>query len=369
MRSICRPVSHLNITVLGGGHGSYAAAADLSMQGHQVTLWRRDAVALNELRANPVLDLVSSDAEHSVRIHAATADISEALRNAELVLIPVPATAQEDLARVIAPHLRDGQVVYLTPGTFGSYVMAKHVRGHGCVARVAFAETGTLPYLARKHGPALISLTARATNLPTGVFPAAETGRAVAVIRKAYPCAHPVEDSLSGALMNAGPIIHPPLIMMNAGPLDRSRDFDIHNEGTQPVVRKVTDALDQERITTREALGYRSSHYPIRDHYEGRDWMYGPKSRTGIVKSGDWREPIDLTSHRYMREDVEMGLAFLCSVADWAGVRSPVAHGLLAIAGAVCGKDFSTGQRTLGGLGLAGYTRDQMNELLHRGLT
>jgi opine dehydrogenase len=35
----------MRIAVLGGGHGSYAAAADLAEQGHEVRLWRRDAAA------------------------------------------------------------------------------------------------------------------------------------------------------------------------------------------------------------------------------------------------------------------------------------------------------------------------------------
>ena len=35
----------MKIAVLGGGHGAYAAAADLSQQGHEVRLWRRDAAA------------------------------------------------------------------------------------------------------------------------------------------------------------------------------------------------------------------------------------------------------------------------------------------------------------------------------------
>ena len=36
----------MKIAILGGGHGCYAAAADLSEQGHEVRLWRRDVAAL-----------------------------------------------------------------------------------------------------------------------------------------------------------------------------------------------------------------------------------------------------------------------------------------------------------------------------------
>ena len=39
----------MKIAILGGGHGCYAAAADLSEAGHEVRLWRRDAAALAPL--------------------------------------------------------------------------------------------------------------------------------------------------------------------------------------------------------------------------------------------------------------------------------------------------------------------------------
>jgi len=40
----------MKIAVLGGGHGCYAAAADLSEAGHEVRLWRRDAAALQPVQ-------------------------------------------------------------------------------------------------------------------------------------------------------------------------------------------------------------------------------------------------------------------------------------------------------------------------------
>jgi opine dehydrogenase len=164
-----------------------------------------------------------------------------------------------------------------------------------------------------------------------------------------------VEDALSGALMNAGPIIHPPLILMNAGPLEHFEKWDIHKEGTQPSIRRVTDALDAERIAAREALGYKAPHFPLADHYksDGDEWMYGRKVHKKLTDSQDWRERIVLTEHRYMREDVEYGLAFLVSVCERAGVPCPVARGLLALGSAVVGRDLRQEGRTLENLGLA----------------
>ena len=60
-----------------------------------------------------------------------TDDLAEALGDAQLVIIPLPSTSHEDLARHVAPHLHDGQVVFLPPGTFGSYVFAKAMADAG----------------------------------------------------------------------------------------------------------------------------------------------------------------------------------------------------------------------------------------------
>ena len=356
----------MKIAVLGGGHGCYAAAADLSEAGHQVRLWRRDAAALQPVINSGCITLKDAQGAREVPITLPTADIALALKDAELIVIPSPAIAQADIAAAMAPHLVDGQVVFIPPGTFGSFLMARWVRQAGSRADVAWAETGTLPYLARKHGVREVNVTIRAIHLPTGVYPARHAARALAVIQQAYPAVHGCDDALSGALMNAGPIIHPPLMVMNAAPLQHFPAWDIHTEGTQPAVRAVTDRLDLERIAVREALGYGAPHYPLADHYNNDRWMYGDAHKK-LQKSGDWREHIDLHHHRYITEDTELGLAFLASVARWAGADAPIAQGILAIVGGFLGRSLRQGPRTLEALGLADMGRAQLQQKLHDG--
>ena len=361
----------MRIAVLGGGNGSFAAAGDFALAGHEVRLWRRDAAAVAAHRAaGGVITVKDFAGRHEARPALISTDIGEAVKDVELILCPAPATAQHDIAKALTPHLADGQVVFLPPGTFGSVIFAKAAYEAGNSAKVAFAETGTLPWLTRKHGPFEAAITIRAKRLPTGVFPLTLKDHALKVIGQAFPgVIEDCGDALSGALMNAGPIIHPPLVVMNAGPLEHFDRWDIHKEGTQASIRRVTDALDGERMRLREALGYGAPHFPLADHYakQGPEWMYGRGSHDKLTDSGDWREHIVLTEHRYMREDTRIGLSFMLSVAALAGVEMNLARAFLSIGGAICGEDFMATGRTLASLGLGALDRAQLQALLRVG--
>jgi len=358
------------ITVLGGGHGCYAAAVELSENGHEVCLWRRDALALQPVIDSKSITVRDYRGTRDVPIAALTSSLDTAIAFADLIVIPLPSTTHTVLADQLAPLLRDGQVVYLPPGTFGGMLIAQAMRHAGNRADVSFAETGTLPYLARKHGPREVVISAYAKRLPTGIFPLRNQAHATSVIADAYPAFEPCGDLLSGALMNAGPIIHPPLIIMNAGPLEHFEAWDIHNEGTQPSIRAVTNALDAERIAVRESLGYGAPHFPLADHYatDGDEWMYGRGAHDKLTDSGDWREHIELTSHRYMFEDTRLGLSFIRSVGQWAGVDTPLSNAFLAIGGAINGQDFYAQGRTLESMSLSHLSREEMGSLMQMGL-
>ena len=142
-----------DIAVLGGGHGAYAAAADLAEQGHDVRLWRRDSDAFATVRDNKQITLTDANGSRAVDLALASDDLGEVVSGAELIVIPGPAFAQSDIARAMAPHVQAGQMIFLPPGSFGSYTMAAEIREISQVEDLALAETGTLPYLAAQTRP------------------------------------------------------------------------------------------------------------------------------------------------------------------------------------------------------------------------
>jgi hypothetical protein len=99
----------------------------------------------------------------------------------------------------------------------------------------------------------------------------------------------------------------------------------------------------------------------------GDEWMYGRGSHEKLTDSGDWRETLVLTQHRYMLEDTRMGLSFLASVAALADVPTPLVLAFLAIGSAICGEDFMRTGRTLETLGLGHLDRAGLKQFLLEG--
>jgi opine dehydrogenase len=358
----------MKVAVLGGGHGAYATAADLALAGHAVRLWRRAGAELGALRAAGGLTLVAEGRQGKATLERMTADLGEAVAGADVVVIPLPATSHEDLARGLAPHLTAEQLVLLTPGSLGSFVMAREIARAGGRLPYAIAETGTLPYLARKTGPAEVTAPVRAANLPIGVFPAAHAKAALGRLRELFPAVRACVDALDAALTNAGPIIHPPLVLVNIGAIDQGC-FDIHAAGTTPSARRLIDAVDAERVAARLGWGYPTAHYELATYYEearAAAGLYGAGARAKLTASGLWSEIVGL-EHRYLTEDVALGLTLFESAARTVGVDAPATSGLLRVFGALLGRPLAGRGRDLDHLGLGELLRREIQALLHDG--
>ena len=334
------------IAVLGGGHGALAAAGDLALRGFQVRLALRNRGRFAELFETGRITLTGA-IQGPADLALVTDDHAAAARGADLVLVPLPATAQAAMAERVAGAVRDGQLVALLPGNFGSQVMRR------ALPNALFAESATLPYGARQRGPASVGLALVAHHNPTGVFPSAATGDGIVQLRRVYPAVEPVEDALSAALLNTNGALHAPLVLLNAAPIERLGAYDIHVEGTTDGVKRVIAALDAERIALRRALGYHSPHWPLMDYYGDADWFYGPRAFSRVQHDSVWRERIDL-DHRYVAEDVGCGLVLWSSLGRALGVPTPLSDAFITLASALTGVDWRGRGRTLESLGLTG---------------
>ncbi|UCD80286.1 MAG: NAD/NADP octopine/nopaline dehydrogenase family protein [Desulfobacterales bacterium] len=359
----------MKIAVVGGGNGSYTMAGDCALAGHSVRMWPGVKQKHAELYRQGTILLEGLGRTGEARLELVSDDPAEVVKGAEVILCTDPAYTQAKRASVLAAHLENGQVVFLSPGSLGPLVFEKTLRAEGRRTDLSYAEPGTLPYLTRKVEPTKVQVSGLAAHLPVGVFPARNTKQVLERLTGLYPAAHPVENALSVALLNVGPIIHSVLFLLNTGAIEHFPAWDIHNEGTTQSVKKLVLAHDAERIALRKILGYDSHHYPFEDHYNpagDAEWMYGKKAHTDLVKSEKWRESLNF-EHRYIVEDVKCNLALMASVGDLCRMETPIADALLTLIGAICGEDFRKTGRTLETLGVGDLSVEELTTLVWQG--
>jgi opine dehydrogenase len=331
------------IAVIGGGNGALTAAGDMALAGYKVRMWSAIPEELDRIFDTHTIKVRGVGRTGEAKIDLVTKDLGEAMKGAQVILSMSPAFTQEILAKPMGPYLEDGQILFLSPGSMGSYLMGKIFKDNGYDKDIAIAEPGTLPYLTRKTDRDAVLVSGDTVKLPVGVFPSKKTEETIKTLKELYPSIHPVENALSIALLNVGPIIHSVLMLLNTGPIEHFDSWDIHNEGTTASVKKLILSHDEERIALRKALGFTSHHYPFSDHY-------------------------DQDSDEYITEDVKCNLALLCSIADLMQFPVPIARSLLTLIGSIVDEDFYTTGRTMHSLGLGDKSIEEITDILRDGL-
>jgi opine dehydrogenase len=356
------------IAVLGDGVGGDTTAADLALAGHRVRLWRASGADLASLGTPPTLTLAGEGRQGAARLESAGSDIGKAVEGADVVIVALPAPRHADVATSLGPHLSERQIVLLAPGLLGSLAMARSITRAGGTMPHAFAESATLPYLAHGTGAAALGAPVRVAHLPVGVFPASHTTRALESIGALYPVARPCADALDAALDNAGPVLHPAVVLLNLGAVDGGR-VDVHAAATAPSVRRVIEAVDGERVATRRGWAYAPPDYEVATYYDearAEQGLHGRDARTRLLASELGSEPITL-EHAYVAEDAAFGLSLLESAARTVGVPTPATSGLLSLFGVLLGRELSGAGRALDHLGLGDLTRREIRGLLAEG--
>ena len=144
------------VTVLGGGNGAHAMAADLTLKGVEVTICEAPEFkeAFRTTLERQSIQLVDPwGEEREVRIHRATIDFKEAVVGADCIMIVVPATAHQRFFSAVMRYLESGQAVISWPGNYAALLFADMLRKEGVSSKAILAESHTLPWGCRLEAP------------------------------------------------------------------------------------------------------------------------------------------------------------------------------------------------------------------------
>jgi opine dehydrogenase len=355
--------------VLGGGNGSHTIAADLTLKGLSINMFEMEQFAdsMQTVFATREIEMSGAAGSGKARLNLVTSDIAQAIHGVEVIFMPLPGFTIEPYAKLLAPHLQDGQAVILLPGTFSALELLTALRTNGCKKDIVTAETGGLPFATRLVAPGKVKVFHIRAILALATMPGNRCQELYEKVKGLYAFA-PRPTVIETGFNHLTPLLHPVGTLLNAGRIERSHgDFYMYEEGMTPGVVRVVEAVDRERLAIGAKLGVKLP--------TGVDLMvesaYGPRgtlweSINGSAGLTPVRGPDSLSS-RYLTEDVPFSLAAWASMGHAVGVPTPVMDGLVEIGGAIMGVNPWEHGRSLKKMGLEGIPADQMMKYLETG--
>ena len=367
----------MRITIIGCGNGAFAAAADLSSRGHEITMYADEAHAeyFDAIRKKKTIKCSGAGPQGEVPIHEITNDIEKALAEAELIMPIITANAHEAVAEELAPHLKDYARILLVPGSTGGALVFEKVFREKCSAKdVRIAEMHTLPYACRKYGGKGkahngIYILLNVELLFVAAFPAKYNEEMFAIASDLYPASVMCRDVLETSLNNGNATTHPAPVVLNAGKIEYYGKHYHYEEGITPSVARVIQTLDDERKAICRRFGY--AELDIKDRLYQMGYTTSKENVYDAIHSSNevflpLEGPNDLNG-RYLVEDAPCSLAAMANIARMVRVKTPTMNGVVDLAGALKGEDYWADGRTLKRMGIDHLTYLQLRHYLDTG--
>ena len=347
----------MKVAVIGTGNVGVAIAADLSIQGHEVSLIKTSSVkskTYDRLVANGYCVWLKENGMYTeTKIEHVTRDLS-LINDAEVIIVTIQSIYHDELYKSICQYLRGEQIMLVICSYLSSFYLAKY-----CQELPSIAEA-TGPYLEGrveledKPGEVVFRVGCRLTNSPLSVFHEHRRKETMEKLKALYVG---LKDSLSvieSALLNPNLVIHTvgavmsiPRIEYSDGNFCMYREAYSHkNQATLNVMFK----LDEEKKKVLMALNSR----PI-DILEAGGFLKGMESFYEYSESEDRAISPTSIHSRYITEDVSQGLVLLESIAHRIGIDVPITTSLIDIAGSALGVDFRHEGRSIYKLGATKY--------------
>ena len=360
------------VCILGAGNGGFAAAADLTLRGFEVTLYEdpKFAASIEGIKEDRTINLEGVGPVGKAVLRKVTTDLADALEDVDIVMPISPAFAQEAVAKSLVPHVKEGMVIFLVPGSCGGgLVYGKVFHDAGVFHKVKLCEVNTLPYATRKVNSNTVKILLRDPVIWFAAFPSKYNEELYEMVKPLFDSITPMADVLETALNNGNIDSHPTPVVLNAGKIEYYGKHYHYREGITPSVARVIWKVNEERMAMCEALGYKKISILERLYITG----YCPKSddlysayqgSVGIFM--DIEGPNDL-SGRYLTEDAPCSLVFCANLAKALGVKTPIMDSIANLGSALRNEDYWVTGRTLEKVGLAGMTKEEMLEFVKEG--
>lgn len=279
-----------------------------------------------------------------VRPKFITRDVEKAITFADIIMVMTTTSQHEFVAQKIAPYVRDGQIIILVPGYMGSFIFKKYIQKD-----IIYSEWETTAYNGRIVDSMYVHITFYNPRNAISVLPTAKTDYVLGLMSQCFVnTKYARRNILESALHNPNMIVHPIGILFSASRIEHSKgEFWMYKEAFTDSVVNVIKAFDKQKNLILQEFGCE----PL-DYFEAAKWrneenlnidaMTVFRSFANAANKGP-----SFINHRYLNEDVPMGLGLFISIGKIVGVDTSIQESIMTLASALLNKDLRANARTI----------------------
>lgn len=342
------PSDKPKFAVLGTGNSGQTFAADISLKGYSVNL-----AEVSEFEANlRAIEKkggieISGDAGNGfAELNMITTDIQEAIKGVDIIIIGGSAHAHEPFSKALAHNFEDGQFIVLT-SNFGALRFRKWMKEAGVTTRVTPVETISLLYATRASEPGVVACIGVKSKLPTAALPASRTAEFLEKIKPVFPQFVAAENVWATSLNNLNPIVHPPMVLFNAGRIEATggKGWNLYADGATESVAKIMLSMDEERMAVLKLIS--TDGILIKDSFETfyANYSLGKKTLSETLRQSPIHghpafPALSAVDTRYVNEDLPFGLVPWALIGRAWGVPTPTIDAIIQIASIMLNVDY-----------------------------
>lgn len=355
----------MRIAVLGAGAVALGNAAFLSRNEHSPIVWSPSGKSVTEFAKG--LPLTTTGALEGTFELPIADSCEEALRDAQVVLIAVPAYGYKTVMDAASPYIRTDQLVIISGHlSFGALYLSKLLAKRGVLAPIA--AFGTTVTTGRRTGPTSVNVKTIRGKVDMATVPASFGEAALGICADLFGDRFVLRsDLLAIMLSNLNPQSHMGTALCNLTRIEHGEAWD-QDENTTDAVGNLLEALDAERIAVASALGL--SVRTIREHFHySFNVPIGSVGEMSRALHGRGRAVMGPTTlnTRYILEDVPFGLLPTTKIARVAGVSVPLHEAGINLFSALYAREFHRENDILPKLNLDGLDLPELQKVALEG--
>ena len=334
--------------VLGTGNAGQTFAADITLKGYSVNLAEvpEFEANLSAIEKKGGIEISGDAGNGFAKLNMITTDLKAAIKGVDIIIIGGSAHAHEPFSKALVHYFEDGQFIVFT-SNFGALRFQKWMKEAGVTTRVTPVETISLLYATRAVEPGVVACIGLKSILPAAALPASRTDAFLEKIKPVFPQFVAAENAWSTSLNNLNPIVHPPMVLFNAGRIEASggKGWNLYADGATESVAKIMLSMDEERMAVLKLIS--SDGIPIKDSFEtfyakyslGKKTLSETLRQSPIHGNPAFPAPSSVDT-RYINEDLPFGLVPWALFGRMWGVLTPTIDAIIQIASIMLNVDY-----------------------------